>query len=471
MKVWGQIFLAVTAIVLLVAGVTYLSHYGPSKGGSADDVSGGATSQTAPSSTPQPQGSADLTLSFPAPVVEWEPTGAGHFEQSSTGHYDFWFTNRTASVVDLGLHAKSCKCADIAVAVLSPDEAKKFSTWLGTSATLLLSAGFDGVLSQLANLPEAWQPIDSLHGLKLVWQPMEISDTKGAAVPLGGAGLLRLHWAGKPDQIGMVRLTADLWTQAETGKGRPRLFPKVEVPITYVHPLRASLLTKSLEEFAVGEEKSCEFSVWSPTRASFSLEAFEKNHDPLVICSTRPLTPEECQNLAATQDSRVLTGYQLKVSVRERLSDSQRMDLGPFHKRILLKSDVGTEDVSLQVTGLIRGEITVGADEDKGKINLMTFRTRNGLKKSVPIVSEVSGIELQPEGIKVEPESIQPHVKVRLEKVGSAGGQRTRWVLHLDFQRSFPLGVLPENSAIYVAVTGAGQPRQVRIPMVGKAYQ
>ena len=49
----------------------------------------------------------------------------------------------------------------------------------------------------------------------------------------------------------------------------------------------------------------------------------------------RPVTlPPGCARLATSEQSRVLTGYRIRVTVRERSQSGQGLDVGPFLRRI-----------------------------------------------------------------------------------------------------------------------------------------
>jgi hypothetical protein len=172
-------------------------------------------------------------------------------------------------------------------------------------------------------------------------------------------------------------------------------------------------------------------------------------------------------------DRRVLAAKRVKVTVRERISDSQRMDLGPFFRKILLsRSKDEPEEAQLLVGGEIRGELVVGSPDDRGRIDLHSFRSRAGTSKTITVLAQQPGLDLETKDIRVFPENLQSHMKVRLEKVKSSGGeQRNRWHLRVDLDAGFPPGKLPEGSAVFLQIAGSSPPRQIRIPINGMAYQ
>src|SRR5262249_3197956 len=161
-----------------------------------------------------------------------------------------------------------------------------------------------------------------------------------------------------------------LWTQAAAGPQMQRLLPRLEFKINYVQPVRALPASLNLEDLSLGEEKSADCMVWSSTRAQFSLEAYETNHDPCFSCSCKPLTHGACREIAQGWQGnvRVLSGYKVHIAVKEKVSDKVQMDLGPFSRRIALKSDPGILEGTILVSGNVRGDVVIGAPEDDGKI-------------------------------------------------------------------------------------------------------
>src|SRR5262249_33009855 len=218
------------------------------------------------------------------------------------------------------------------------------------------------------------------------------------------------------------------------------------------------------------EEKTAEFICWSSTRAGFSLAAREDSGDPCVRCSCTLLTEEERGKQADERiKTRVLAAYRVRVVVSERLSESQQMDLGPFSRRVTLTSDPGIEPIVVHVQGVVRGEVSVGNEEDKGKIALGTFPVKRGVPdKRVRLASEQAGLDLELD--RVEPEGSR-YLKVKsLKKIEPAGDGRARWELAVEVPAGCPSGKLPDHCAVLLRIPGK-TPRHIRIPVTGMAYQ
>jgi hypothetical protein len=457
MKFGIQIVLAIVAVVGLVAGIAYVSQFYNSKGSSA--------SQTGPVSK---QG---MTLTFPVKIVAWDPPTAGEFELHMPGHHDFWFVNKNAAPVDLGLMAKSCKCSDIKVCILGPEEAKYYVDDEKSEAVALIGSASQGILGLLGQLVQGREACPDLQRVKVSWTKLEPQMALGmmnagnsVSVPPQASGLIRFSWDGKKTEERAERLNADLWTQAKEGRTSAREYVKLELPVVYVPAVKVLPEKVDLEDLNPKETRAADFVCWSPTRASFTLNARAAVPDPCVTCSVVPMTAEEREKLSEKEKSRVLAGYRVRITVQERTADGRQMDIGPFAKRLILTSDAMEEEISIGVVGAVLGEIVVGADEDKGKILLQSFAARTGTMKEVIILAQQPGVELKTDEVKIEPASLD-HVKATL-KADRAG----RWKLLVKVLPGGPAGKLPGNAAIVLKIPGPPA-RQVRIPIRGTAYQ
>jgi hypothetical protein len=213
------------------------------------------------------------------------------------------------------------------------------------------------------------------------------------------------------------------------------------------------------------EQKTAEFHCWSASRASFTLQARPAQADPCVTCQCTPLTPEECLRLGDSEHSRVLAGYRIQVMVRERSPSGQQLDVGPFTRRIILSSDSEDQESFVSVRGAVLGEFTVGSDEDHGRVSLESFPARNGTTREVVILSRQAGVELKTDGLKAEVPGFEKHIKATLKAEGPA-----RWRLTVRVLPNCPPARIPTGAAIVLKIAGE-QGRQLRVPLVGRAYQ
>jgi hypothetical protein len=434
MKPVSQIALAMLAVVALVAGITFVKQY---------QVDGGAPAPVTPTSQASPgKQAAEVRLHFPTTIWEWKPAADGQFEQRSKGSRDFWFQNDNAVPVELGLKSKSCKCSDVSACVLPPDQAKRYR-----------EASANGGVPAIPLNP----------------QPLEVDELKGVTVGPGEGGVVRLAWEDKKEPSEQDRselLVVEVWAQA--AGGGPKTVNRLELPVTFVPALRVTPPIIPLGDLGLGDEKTAEFKCWSSTRAKFSVTAKERSGEPCFTCSCTPLASEARKDLEKATNSHVLDGYLVRVTVHERLSDTVQMELGPFGRRIDLKSDAGIEPTSVLVTGVVRGDVTVGTEDDKGRIMLGFFSAKRGITKSVKLTAHRPGLDLRVE--RVEPEGNPLKVKSLTKLEPPLPGGRSKWELSIEVPPGTLSGALPDHSAVRLAMPG-NPPRYIRIPVVGDATQ
>jgi hypothetical protein len=451
-----QIILAIIVLVGMVAGITFVSQYQTIKPAGTPKVAAEPSSQPA------------VTLNFPVKIVEWDPPTAGDFELGFPGHYDFWFENKNAVAVDLGLMHQSCKCSTVTACALTPAEADAFRRGLLEEGVREYGFAHGGVRTLLPSLFLSHETAPEKQQLVPKWQKLDpqmanmMAPTTSLTVPPHSRGILRLTWDGKKNQLGSERLTLSLWTQAhDRSSGRDS--PRLEVPVVFHSPVELAPPSQNMDSLSYRDSRTVEFICWSATRASFTLQARPEIPDPCFECSVTPLGADECVLAAEKQKSRILAAYRVKVTAHESVDDSHQLDLGPFSRNIVLTTDASPDRALAVVTGNVRGEITVGAEEDNGKVKLESFPARSGTAKEVFILAQQPDLQLK--SVKVEPSSLD-YVKVNLKGDGDG-----RWLLFVKVQPGCPAGKLPADAAAVVSIQNNSSSRQIRIPITGRAYQ
>lgn len=468
MKFMSQIVLAILAVVGLVAGVTFVSQYQTGARDPSDDSPRSSSPEVKPAAAAR-----DAELYFPETTVHWEPPTANEFEKVSNGAYDCWFENRNPVPIALGLQTKSCKCADIFGCAFTPEEKARYQRGAPAAAGAVLASSACGLFAGLTELESQAKVTPGLRGVKVKWHRLDPTEGTTVTVPPEGGGLVRISWEGRRDKVGAQLLAVTLWTQVQQSGPSPKIYPKIEMPINYIPALRVVPVRANLEDLGLHETRSTEFVVWSSTRGGFALQAREKTNDPCFQCTCTALDASERKLLSETTNSRVLSAYKVRVVVHERLEQDGKvvqLDLGPFMRRIILTSDVDIDESSVVVSGAVRGEILVGAEEDKGKIALGSFKARSGNSKVVRLTAEQSFRDLLVD--RVEPVEAAGIVRVKyLKKLPPSGvDTSTRWDLCVEVPPGSPPGALPEHTAVFLRIPGAA-PRFIRIPVSGTAYQ
>lgn len=284
-------------------------------------------------------------------------------ERGAKGSYDFYFKNTDPEPMTVALEGTSCKCTRVDLLLFqSEEEEKSYWQWIeahSVSPVMVPSLGLlnlllpAGAAASGNNLPFLSTPSRWMALLK------EDQERQPAQVPGGAHGLVRLSWEAK--KVGEDNLKAILQTEAEgksPGSATLVLGINVLAPVV-VHPQQATLL--DLNPYS---EQQVEFVCWSATRGSFRLQAKEEEGNPCFTCTCIPLEGEERRNMEKVLSQKtpmnLLAGYRVVVHVKERLDDSHQLDLGPFARNIVFKTD--QEDVELRpvsVAGMVRGDVRV----------------------------------------------------------------------------------------------------------------
>src|SRR5262249_48657447 len=159
--------------------------------------------------------------------------------------------------------------------------------------------------------------------------------------------------------------------------------------------------------------------------------------------------------------------YRVVVTVRERLSDAVQMELGPFARRIGITSDALPEEEFLLLTGAVRGDIMVGSEEDRGKIDLRSFPTRKGATKRVLVTTEVPDLDAKRDQVRIGRERLG-YLKVSLNPLPRVEG-KPRWELIVQVPPGSEAGRPPDHAAILLQIP-SNPPRHVRVPLAWLAY-
>jgi len=358
------------------------------------------------------------------------------FELGIPGHYDFWLRNPRGEPVSVRLAYLSCACAAVKVGQLEPADVHELQA--RAAAVVAMPA---------AGLAEAWR-----HDLeaRLRWQPLEVINGNAVKLP---ALVVRLSWEGK--KLGSENLAA---TIELNGADR-----RLEVPIKFVPPVQVSPEVAQIRDLAApGQKESVEFDCWTSTRDAFTLMPAVPKPGPCFEVSWRLLDAEQRAKLEADRNTRVRAGYRVTVTVHERRSDQELLDLGRFRRKIALAVAGLDVTLELEVAGVVRGDVSAVNPEDRDQIDLKTFPRDKGTTKQVMLEVAEGGPELR---LVSGPKEME----VKLEPKPAADG-RKRWELYLRVPPGGPSGPLPADCAIVLELLGETN-RRFRIPVIGTATQ
>jgi hypothetical protein len=341
--------------------------------------------------------------SAPALLIE-EQKAPVTTESGVEGHRDLRFRNEADRRLTISLEHRNCECARVQICI-TPDEWKE--------------------LDSPAFLSHATEPA-------LAWQILE-QGGKFVVIPPRSHGLIRVGWKAikvGPSSIGIVLRV--------NGGGR-EITQRLETPVEFVAPAYfcsaddPTATEIDLGRLKPGEERTAHFLCCSTTREKFTLTPAPPNNDPCILYGTpEPLTPKEMQALTQKYGTAHLRGgYHVKVTLREQAGD-HRLDIGPFHRRIVYKTDVYPEhQVTTHVNGTVEGEVWLASSDGKDFIDFGTIIPTN--PKPTTFTLETRDPQLQ---LTVDDERTLPHFKVELldGKDGKPTDQGKRWQVRVKFR-------------------------------------
>lgn len=434
--------LPVVLFVGIIGGIAWLTQYMPSW----------RTPDTSPGSAVKKDTSpAQDVLKFTRTRAVWDFDEQGQdtgyvreYERGVEGHYDFPFRNVLGKPAEIGLLAVSCDCTSAEVAFLPKDE-------------------WERVVAELSKRP--WADVEFTSAPD--WHKVTKDENEGLPVPADAHGLVRVTWKGRKETGERLRTQLRFWSQP-AGDLSGRQFETIEVPVVMADAVMADPPRQSVGVLGPGDAGRAEIYLWSATRGPDELRLAVQNDpdDPLFHFEGRPLTEKERDALQGRLlekkiYSKVRAGYVVSATVHEQKAGKQ-LDQGPFHHAVPLLLDEIPLEAPPKVTGTVRGDVEVGAQEEQGKINLKSFSAREGLRRTIPLYARA--------GAKLEAHGQHPAaLEYRLTRAeGGAPAGRERWNLELSIPPFAWSGPLPENAAVILRV-GGEQPRLVRIPVVGNA--
>ncbi len=339
-----------------------------------------------------------------SPLLIEELNDPATAESGVKGHCDLRFRNLSTKPLSLRLERTDCECAHVEVCV-TPDE------WKG--------------LDSQSFLERATEPT-------LPWQKLE-QGGQPFSVPPRSHGMIRVTW--RAFRLGKSAIGIDL----RVNDGEKEVSQKVQTPVNFVEPvLICSEDDPKATEIDVGrlkagEERTANFVCYSTTRDEFALTPAPPSKDSCVLYGTpQPLTSEELQALAQKSGAaQVRAGFRVKVTVREQ-ADGHRLDIGPFHRRIVYKTDVYSEhQVTAFVNGTVEGEVMLMDSEGNDYLDFGMIIPND--PKLVTFTLESGDAQLQ---LSVDEEQTIPFLKIEMldGKTGKPVEKGKRWRVRAVFR-------------------------------------
>ena len=337
-------------------------------------------------------------------------------EKGRNGHFDYPFENLLDQAAEIGLVETSCGCSHLEVCLLPRAEWERYRQEILNNP---LSARFGD-----------WQ-----------WEKMTI-DNKGLVVPPKGVGLVRVNWNTRGDLDSRLQLRPRIWHQP-LSQLAGRNFETLQVSARVAAPIRFVPIRGSVGNLGSRDSGVAEFTLWSGTRPELDLK-WDESAEPLYTYAAKPLSREQCKEMekklrAAGDNARVLKAFRFQVTVKEQASGKQ-LDQGPIYHTVNFLLDDEKVPGPL-VVGNVRGDVLVGSAEERGKVDLKTFRAKEGAHRTVSLWTEDDQVIL-------ETESHAPRtLEIKLTK-GEKIGSRTKWQLEVTVPPSTQFGAFSEESVI-----------------------
>jgi hypothetical protein len=426
-SVFTRIVLPAAVFIIGIACIAWVTQYLPSRG------------------HPQPAAKPGEIQFTPATFV-WNPNENGEpadkkytipeFELGIGGHYDYQFSNTSDGDIELGVSQTSCTCTGVTVCIFqsSQDRAKYEK---------------------------------DKDARDLVWTKLEVDKELRSRVnvPAHAAGALRISWNGAKTEPELVRLTTKVWTRA--GHGQDTREKNLLVLVNYVHPAKFFPERIDLGTLGPKEWRTASFNCWSATR---DLDVKPIGNDKLLEVAAQKLDANQCRKLqdemrAHDLMTRIVSAYKITVTLQEE-KDGQQLDMGLFYKPIPLAITSEGEPIDVAVPMVranVLGDVTLGPEEEGGRIDFKFFRAKERTTKKVtlfaPKDTKLSFVRCEP---------VLLDLDVALKQVKTVG-DKMQWQMDVSTKLNRDPGMLPENGVLVLQCESPGATRLVRIHVLGTA--
>jgi len=438
LKSWLQIGLVLAVLVGIIGFAAYITSY----------TKGSNQKKAEPKGLPAVE---PIRFAFLDPPVR-------EVEIYGENSQDYFFANPTSDVVNMRLAARGCTCVHTV----------EVGTWALREALLYLPSGNAwqslGVIAAVE--PRSWE---EMPDFRIKQSEVKIPPADG---PFPRGGIVRAHWKVRAFAV-QGKETVDLDVVSQVGEGTK--FPR-KLKVNFIVSRPFSFWPHSLEvgELLPGNKRVFECVVWSSTRDSLDLdvklaplEMYSHADGCFVIGPLAEVPAAQLPTLAATMGSphgatAPRSAYRFTLTILEN-HNGEQLDLGPFHRTIVVSAGPGVDPLRMPLTGLVRGDIHVVGGDQNDRVPLGSFRSDRGSSK---IVSLVGPKQVTLEYARVTSDAI----KARLETGEEREGRRT-WKLIVEAPPESFAGELQNAAVILKVKTEDSKERFLRIPVTGNAYR
>jgi hypothetical protein len=471
MKTLTQVILPIGAVLGVVFIITYIGNYTEpivrSKTGPGQETNSSGKSKAG-----------DLPMVFVRRVAEPDDKDPAlknwqsNYELGSEGQFDFWFRNPNPEAVALTPRGKTCTCTSVDLGTFPAAVIEKY-----------LQTSFLAVLPGLPNI----NPLQAIAGIEMskgvTWEPMVVEGggDKTFIIPPAYAPGLPL--------IGMIRTIFKAKAPAEPKRLNvtlsatlPNQLPNItnlEVRMSVVSSIHAFVPGTKKNEVDLGEMSTNSISerdiyFWTITRPELDISlsiANDKLPKGLLTMTKPEPVPEDqleelSRQIAAGAEAKeggpkIRSAVKSRIILKERLSEKEKLDLGPFEAMMDVELRGSREPVAAKVPlkSIVRGDFRMlGGEKDQDKIDLGSFDVRQRKLKVIEVIAELPGLELDTKPLQVTPDFL-------LVSVEPIAGEKQRWRVKLEVPAGKLLGSIPKDSCLILQSKDGN--RRIRIPIVG----
>ncbi len=424
-----------------------------------------------PATLAKPEGARFLHLKH------WDP----QVEIGGTAAYAFWAENKHNQPVRLRAFDVGCQCTGLSAAVIPPD---RYRDYVQTSA--LAGSPLCPAPASVAALAHA-ALVGNLEWVPLLKNGLGESISVPAADPKTGPQqvIVQMAWTGKEPIGPKTNIRATLFSGLPEGQEtKAELSADAVVVQSFELARRDGTEWTPLSEVKVGELKRNavarqSFYCFTTSRPALVNLSAELDHpDPCISVSPPiPVPAEEVHAFEAFMAAKanvprtVKAMYRFDVTVRERVEtekdgkrETRYLDLGPLERKVVVKA-VEAGSSTIPVRGLTVGEVSVLQGMADGRIDLgNSFSAAQDRTVNVILAGEKADVDLA----LVAGETSTKTLRVDLTSLGTVGGKK-QWRLRVTVPKGTLFSAVPDGTAV-VLTTGGPNPRKLRIPVRGAAY-
>jgi len=281
---------------------------------------------------------------------------------------------------------------------------------------------------------------------------------------------------------------ATLWMASPNPRGGGS-YARLEARVFITEPVvliakQVPLPAVTIRELANLEKSHTGKQTWiicgSMTRRHFQAQAelihdhLKAESDPVEVGEPLPLSPDDLHKLAKDFGDgmpTILSALKFPVTLKAHAKDGTPVEWGRFRRFVKMTAEDSNDPVTVQVTGEVLGDVTVGeVGKVRGALDLGPFPRKRGTQGSLILQTDEKNLDLE-----LDSSRLPEYMKATLSKPKVTTRGHRSWELHVEIPKNAAWGEFPRDdspvyrdSAVYVK-TKDKPPRSIRVPVMGTA--